>query len=323
MFKKAFFVLVLAGFVLGACTSVRPTPTAAIQSTIVEPARPKLEATPRIAVMSAFDAELELLLKQAQVKTVYVINGRKFNVGSLEGKDVVMFLSGGSMSNAAMTTQQALDTFNITKLIFSGISGGVSPELHIGDVYAAAQWAEYQENFFVRQLPSGEYKPPEWFQTKEPNFGMMFPQSSSLTVKGGEPDKEKEIRWFAADPRLLAIAQAAASKVSMDKCAGSDCLRYQPIIHVGGNAVSGPTFVDNAEYRKYVYSTWQAWGLDMESAAAAHVLTNNGVPFLFVRSASDLAGGDAGPNPIMIFFKLAANNSARFLLEILKETPVQ
>lgn len=282
----------------------------------------KTDSTARIAVMSAFGAELALLLDEIEVESVCTIAGRVFTTGVLQGHDVVLFLSGVSMTNAAMTTQQAIDHFNLTSLIFSGISGGVNPRLHIGDVYVAERWAEYQENFFVREIAQGEYLPPAWFTPVEPSFGMMFPQPSSTTVKGGGGDQEVQARWFYADPWLMVWARKAASQVELEGCtAQGDCLVDAPRIYVGGSAVSGPTFVDNAEYRDYVYSVWRPWGLDMESAAAAHVLYANNIPFLFVRSASDLAGGDAGENPINIFFQLAANNSARFLLALLDAIP--
>ncbi|MGH2583238.1 MAG: 5'-methylthioadenosine/S-adenosylhomocysteine nucleosidase [Anaerolineales bacterium] len=282
----------------------------------------KTDTTLRLAVMSAFGAELALLLEQTQVESACTIAGRIFTTGVLRGHDVVLFLSGVSMTNAAMTTQQAVDHFNLSALIFSGISGGVNPRLHIGDVYVAERWAEYQENFFVRELSPGEYQPPAWFTPVEANFGMMFPQPSNTTVKGGAGDEVVEMRWFYADPWLMVWARMAGRQVELESCtAVGDCLADAPRIYLGGSAVSGPTFVDNAEYRDYVYRVWRAWGLDMESAAAAHVLYANDVPFLFVRSASDLAGGDAGENPINIFFQLAANNSARFLLALLDAIP--
>jgi len=83
---------------------------------------------------------------------------------------------------------------------------------------------------------------------------------------------------------------------------------------VGGNGVSGPSFVDNAEYRQYAWTVWTADALDMESAAVAHVATVNDVPFIVFRSLSDLAGGGAGENELEVFFQLAANNSARVML---------
>jgi adenosylhomocysteine nucleosidase len=123
---------------------------------------------------------------------------------------------------------------------------------------------------------------------------------------------------------MLAVAQQAVADVDLDQCTPAGvCLSEDPIVDVAGNGVSGPTFVDNAEYRDYAWSNWQADALDMESAAVAHVATVNNVPFIIFRSLSDLAGGGPGENEIGVFFGLAAGNSAKVMLAFLNALPVK
>jgi adenosylhomocysteine nucleosidase len=86
---------------------------------------------------------------------------------------------------------------------------------------------------------------------------------------------------------------------------------------VGGNGVSGQSFVDNATFREWVSHTFQAKVLDMETAAIGMVAYANGVPFIAFRSLSDLAGGGEGANEMDTFLHIAANNSARVLLAFL------
>ena len=74
-----------------------------------------------------------------------IIADTTYILGKLEGKDVVLFLSGVSMVNAAMTTQGAIDHFRITGVVFSGIAGGVNPSLSPGDVVVADRWSEFLE----------------------------------------------------------------------------------------------------------------------------------------------------------------------------------
>jgi adenosylhomocysteine nucleosidase len=62
--------------------------------------------------------------------------------------------------------------------------------------------------------------------------------------------------------------------------------------------------------------------VDMESAAAVQAANINGVPILVVRSCSDLAGGSGSSTAgieMESFMKVAADNSAAFVMELLKE----
>ncbi len=327
---KRLGVLLILALLLAACNPApvvieKPVVQTQIVEKIVEKQVPVyteyLDPLPRIAVESAFGKELQLLLKNATETKQYVINGRLFTTGKLAGHDVVMYLSGVSMSNAAMTTAQALDHFNITRLVFSGISGGVNPSINIGDVVVPAQWAEYQEFTFVRENSDGSFT----CKSDLPAFGYMCPSAGvSVTKKGNEPDKADKLRWFAVDPTMLAIAKALPAqleKCTVDADKKPVCLTQQPRLLVGGNGTAGPTFVDNAKFRQYTWDTFKADSLDMESSAVAHVAYNYSKPFIIFRSLSDLAGGGQGANEIGTFGLLAANNSANTLLAFLTALP--
>lgn len=272
----------------------------------------------RLVVMSAFDAELSRLLAQAKVSERRVIHGRTYHVGTLADREVVLVLSGVSIVNAAMTAQAAIDNFQVRGIVFSGIAGGVNPDLHIGDVTVPAQWGEYQNQLFARQTPEG-WKPRgprgEWG-----NFGMMFPEKVEVTRAGAAADIKENRLWFPVSPEMLEVAKKVSGSVQLARETGTGVrLKHDPRIVVGGNGVSGPTFVDNADYRKWVWEKFRADALDMESAAVAHVAYCNGVPFIAFRSLSDLAGGEEGNNEIAIFFKLASDNSAAVVMAFLKE----
>jgi adenosylhomocysteine nucleosidase len=139
-------------------------------------AQVRLDETPRIAVVGAFAPELQALLARTEVERTVARNGVTFSLGKLGGKDVVVFASGVSMVNAAMTTQLALDHFEISTVIVDGIAGGVDPSLDIGDVVVPADWAQYLEAIFARETETG-FAPPPWAELPYPNFGMIFPQA--------------------------------------------------------------------------------------------------------------------------------------------------
>ncbi|MDE0046090.1 MAG: 5'-methylthioadenosine/S-adenosylhomocysteine nucleosidase [bacterium] len=277
------------------------------------------DSTPRIAVVSAFAPELEILKGELRDGSEHSANGVVFATGMLEGHDVVLFLSGVSVVNAAMTAQLALDQFAIERIVFSGIAGGVDPLLGIGDVVIAERWGQYLEMLFARELDGG-WAPMPFFEYPYGNFGMMFPRS--VTVQRAGADGPEARFWFPVDEALLEAARRAANNVALARCTTDGrCLDRPPRIAVGGNGVSGGAFVDNAVFRTWVFETFGARVLDMESAAMAHVAYANDVPFLAVRSLADLAGGGEGTNQMEIFLGLAAGNAAAVVKAMLKEIP--
>jgi adenosylhomocysteine nucleosidase len=276
----------------------------------------RLDETPRIAVISAFQPELTLLLSRVQGARAHSINGVEFTTGTLQGQPVVIFLSGISMTNAAMNTQLVLDRFNVKSIVFSGIAGGVNPRLHIGDVTVAAQWGQYLEVLMARETAPGKYSAPPWMKdAKLANYGMLHPRP--VEVRTAANPKPTPQFWFAADPKMLEVARSLRN-VELAHCgAQGRCMSHKPQLVVGGNGVSGQAFVDNKAFREYAFKTFDANVLDMETAATAMVAHSNGVPYLAFRSLSDLAGGGEGENEMGTFMSVAADNSAKVLLAFL------
>jgi adenosylhomocysteine nucleosidase len=269
--------------------------------------------------MSAFAPEIGVLLEQTEVENNYLLNGRTFTTGTLAGNDVVLFLSGISMVNAAMTSQLALDHFNITHIIFSGIAGGVNPELHLGDVTVPTQWAQYQEQFFAREDGDSDDSTWQmgWHGAPYGNYGMMFPQDVDVTARGMDADSIEEKFWFAVDDTMLEVV-SSLEDITFTTCnSDNTCLEQDPQLVIGGTGVSGSTFVDNGDYRRWVWETFNAQALDMETAAVAHVAYANEVPYIAFRSLSDLAGGGDGANELPVFLSIAAQNSAALVVSFL------
>jgi adenosylhomocysteine nucleosidase len=277
----------------------------------------RLDETPRIAVISAFAPEVTLLATQLKDARRHSVNGVDFSTGTLEGKPVLMFLSGVSMVNAAMNTQLALDRFRISHIVFSGIAGGVNPQLHVGDVTVPAQWGQYLEVIFARETAPGQYAVPPWVRDATiPNYGAMYPRGVE-TRTAAKPQVTRKF-WFEADPKMMDAARRLGG-VELASCLNGKCLSRKPQLVFGGNGVSGQAFMDNKAFREYTFNTFQANVLDMETAAVGHVAYSNGVPWIAFRSLSDLAGGGEGENEMATFMGIAADNSAKVLLAFLRE----
>jgi len=278
----------------------------------------RFDPTPRIAVISAFPPELQVLQASTRDQKRYTAAGVTFITGTLEDKPVVLFLSGVSMVNAAMSTQLALDHFVVSRIVFSGIAGGVDESLDIGDVIVADQWSQNLETAFARETDKGFEVSPSIRNDDLPAFGMMVPRSVMI-ARGDAPPETR--RWFPVDPALLDTARAVAQTAPLARCVADRCLVHAPKVVVGGNGISAPVFLDNAAYRRYARETFKARVVDMESAAVAHVAYANGTPFIAFRSLSDLAGGSDAANEMHTFLQLASNNSASVVKAFVRALP--
>lgn len=277
--------------------------------------------TPRLAIISAYKGEHKGLLKATKTERRVWLKGHAYDVGRLAGHDVVLFLCGKSMVNAAIYTQIAIDHFDIRGIVVSGIAGGVNPNLHIGDVVVPDRWAEHDETLLAKQTGPNTYDLGDHGERPfpgHPHFGMIFPRGVQVYRDG----KTSVKYWFDADPGYLAAARRAARNARLSRRApdGRE-LKHAPWVTVGGNGVSGMSFVENVAYRKWIWKAFKANGVDMESAAVAQTAYVNQLPFIAFRSLSDLAG--AGPSTeTRIFLKgLAARNSASYVIAFLKALP--
>ncbi|MBM3928225.1 MAG: 5'-methylthioadenosine/S-adenosylhomocysteine nucleosidase [Sphingomonadales bacterium] len=206
------------------------------------------------------------------------LHGRVVLEGQFAGRDVILAQTGVSMVNAAMTTQALIDRFAISRIVVSGVAGGLDPANGVGRVLAPARWGQFLEVGMGRATSSGPVLPPLPGATDLPPFGMMIPRD---VIVGHDAAAERERRWFEVDPDLLELARTLESEHDL---------------RVGGAGLSGTAFVDNAAYRDYLHATFDAAVVDMETAAVAQVAFANRVPFIAFRSLSDLAGGEADAN---------------------------
>jgi adenosylhomocysteine nucleosidase len=276
-----------------------------------------LDTVPRTAIISAFLPEWTALQPMLSDRKDYTLHGHDFVTGTIAGKPVLALQSGISMVNASLSAQMALDRFNVSRIVFSGIAGNIDPGRHIGDVVVPDQWSEYLESVFARET-HGAFTPPSFANEQVMNFGMIFPQPVEIPSVDKPPEKRT---WFQVDAGLLAIARTIAI-TPLRKCTPDNrCLPHQPQIVVGGRGVSGQTFLDNAQFREYIRKAFGAELVDMESAAVAQVAYVNKTPFIAFRSLSDLAGGDQGNNAMETYMRLAAENSAATVQAFIRALP--
>jgi adenosylhomocysteine nucleosidase len=104
------------------------------------------------------------------------------------------------MVNAAMTTQLALERFDVTGIVVSGIAGGVDPSLHVGGRRGGPALGQYLEAVFAargrRQVPAAALGE----EPRLPNYGMIFPaevgvRSAKEPVRNGSGSRPIPACW--------------------------------------------------------------------------------------------------------------------------------
>jgi adenosylhomocysteine nucleosidase len=252
-----------------------------------DPPRPA-PATPVIAILGAMTVEVETLGQALTEKKERTVQGVRFTTGRLNNRRVVLAHSGMGKVNAAMAATLLVKQFQPTHLLFTGIAGGLNPDLRPGDVVIGAKTAYYDY---------GEWT-PEGFRvgrTVDPFTGKLNPL------------------FFAADADLLAVAEKAALDLTLAPVKTATGERIPRV--VTGVIVTGDAFVASPAKKDALRIEFTADATEMEGAAVAQICGQWRVPCLILRSLSDDAGAQAKEDE-RLFEKTAAQNAARLVTGI-------
>ncbi len=94
----------------------------------------------RIALVSAMHEELAAVLARLPDEQKTVVAGREFWVGHWHGHEVVAVLSRIGKVAAATTATTLIERFGVTRIVFTGVAGGLAPHIHVGDVVVAREF---------------------------------------------------------------------------------------------------------------------------------------------------------------------------------------
>ena len=84
-----------------------------------------------IGAMNEEIIELKSVMKEISEEN---IGNLLFYKGILEGKNVVLVESGIGKVNAAICATIMKEHFDVDKILFTGVAGGVNPDINIGDI---------------------------------------------------------------------------------------------------------------------------------------------------------------------------------------------
>lgn len=289
------------------------------------------------AIVAAYAPEIKAIdhafsqLADAQINQTLTIRGVKYQLGTYKDEPVVIFTTGISVPNAAMTMQMALDYFPIDRVVMMGIAGAVNPDFQPGDIAVPERWYFHDESVYVNPDPTeaGSFILPDYYESAQKqyqerrkqdphspayeNFGYIHPEEMAVVKQGW--DKPKQMPYFTATAELIELTKKAVKAVSPIHMPSGNPIQ----IKVGGNGVTGSVFLDNAEYRKWLQRVYSAEVTEMESAAVGQVCFVNNVDWIIIRSISDLAGAQHGKNVENVFDGIASGTGTKLMIGLLDQ----
>ena len=220
-----------------------------------------------IAILSALPEEQQGLIEQLVDPVQVMRAGRVFWRGELQGEPVVLALSGIGKVAAATTATTLIEAFGVTRMVFTGVAGGVGAGVRVGDVVVATEFVQH-----------------------DMDASPLFPRYE-IPLSGRSR--------FLCDEALSALLLKAAHQ-GLTGMHGELLTQPQDApaqIH-SGLIATGDQFVSSAAAARQLVSGLVAVGMqplavEMEGAAVAQVCADYGVPFAAMRTISDRADDQA------------------------------
>lgn len=195
--------------------------------------------------------------------------------GAHDGADIVLALCGVGKVYAAAAATLLMSLFSPEALIFSGVAGGLDPELPVGAVLLADRLAIHDYGF----VEDRTFTPVP--------YGVLPIGAPRLTAL---PPVDAEVAV-----NFAALAEVVAPQLDAP-------------VRLGG-VVTADYFLNCRETRQALREDFGADAIDMESAAVNQVAKAWGAPLYVIRTLSDLAGEESHLTyPQMA--AMAARNSA-------------
>lgn len=206
-----------------------------------------------------------LLHAMAAVDTLEV-GGAEFLVGELDGHNVVLSQAGMGKVNAAVVATLLADRFQCRAIAFSGVAGGLDPDLQIGDVVIAEQTIQH-------------------------DCGVIEGAALKVYQAGHVPFINPTSRFgYDADPELLARVRGRLEGFDLTPLSRDAGGGERPPRIAYGAVLTGDQYLDCEVTRGRLHAELRGRAVEMEGAAVSQVCENFGIPWLVIRALSDLAG---------------------------------
>ena len=250
----------------------------------------------RIALVSAMHEELAAVLARMPDEQKTTVAGREFWVGHWHGHEVVAVLSRIGKVAAASTATTLIERFGVSRMVFTGVAGGLAPQVNVGDVVVAREFIQHDMD-----------ASPLFPRHEVPLTGMTrFPADAALSNA-----------LIVAAPLAM---QDMLATLPQSEWLNMDLSKAQ--VHQGLIA-SGDRFVSQTLASQALqHELPDALAVEMECAAIAQVCHDYGVPLAAVRTISDRADDAAHVDFARFIQSIASRYSVAGLDRLLPTLPV-
>lgn len=241
-----------------------------------------------IGIISAMPEEIAAIQILLQIEKKIIKGMRTYYQGKLFDKNVILVFSRWGKVASATTATQLINDFKVDEIIFTGVAGGLQPDIFVGDIVIGKDL--YQHDMDGSPIVK--------------TFEVPLLGKSAFTT---HPDKRKR----------LAQASHLFLQHKYEFLTSEQFVNFQitePKIHIGDIA-SGDQFISSIEKSVEIISAIPTVKcVEMEGAAVAQVCYEYKVPFTIIRTISD----NANHNAHIDFPKFAKEIASKYALGILK-----
>jgi len=206
-----------------------------------------------LGVIGAMSEEVQLLLNELTDVKDAIHAEITVTQGNYKGVNIALAQSGIGKVNATICTQMMIDLYHPLKLVFSGVAGGLLPNMQAGDMIVASHVVQYDMDLTA--------------------FGRRH---------GETPGRD---RLIECDPDLV-------GKATMAFDSAFDGVDDGPNLMLG-TVASGDQFVQDTDMLRWLQREFAALATEMEGAAFGYTCALNNLPFVVIRALSDASSESA------------------------------
>ena len=239
-----------------------------------------------LGIISAMPEEVQSLLDVLKNVKITKKGMRSYYQGDFQNNKIVVVFSRWGKVAAAVTTTQLINDYPISEIIFTGVAGGLSKELNIGDIVLG-------ENLYQHDMNT---------EPLFPRFEIPLLNKSAFVTKNNPRLLESTVNFVAEIQSNINAEILKEFQISSPKI-------------VIGTILSGDQFIANQnKVDELLKAIPSAKCVEMEGAAVAQVCYEYEISFSIVRIISDSANDDA-PIDFPKFTKSVACKYAKGILE--------